>query len=678
MSQIHKRTHNIPSSLSLIALSVISINSLLAASTTNAEPATLDAIVVTGEKIDKKLKDTTTAITVISKEKLETGETKQAMDIATSAPNVIADSFDNIAIRGISGGGAATGGLAYLTGARARIATVVDGTTQDWSGYNFTPSSLWDVEQVEVLRGPQSTSQGSSALGGAIIVNTKDPVYEDEAAVRAGLESYENGNLKYNLAAMSSGALVENELAYRIAIDKTKGEGWLNYDTGDYDTPNLSDSESLNIRSKLLWEPAGLPELSAKLTINYHKNEGEHANFASNTDDGMSTKTYTLNGSNEVRLQDSNANSFALDMDYALSSSITNALHISRSHSNIHDDAYSTGYEYDIDQTTTALENRILFTPADANLGGVIGVFVSHKDASLATDNFGLQTDYTTTTTATYGEGTYAFSDATKVTTGLRIENEDTDKTSSSSFSGSGDNDQSNNHTYYLPKLGVTHAISSTTTLGASVRQGYSSSGAAISVMGEEYTYDSEEVTTYELSSKSRFANGTTLNANFFYNDYSDYQAASSFTIVNVDAAHTYGLELEGTTWATDNLELRASVGLLRSEIDQDDAYKGNELSSTPNTNLAIGFTQYLGDQWSFGADATHISEYYSDLDNSTDSIAGDYIITDARAQYTQGNLTINGFIKNLTNEDAVYYRAGVLAAVNQTRTFGISATYRM
>uniref|UniRef100_A6VS52 TonB-dependent receptor plug n=1 Tax=Marinomonas sp. (strain MWYL1) TaxID=400668 RepID=A6VS52_MARMS len=677
----------IPAHLSVVALSIITINSMLVSSLANAEEVALDAIVVTGEKINKNIKDTTTAITVITEDQLESGETKQVKDIATQAPNVVADSFGHIAIRGVSGGGAATGGVALMTGAHARVTTVVDGSTQDWSGYNFAPTDLWDAKQVEVLRGPQSTTQGSSAIGGAIVVNTNDPTFDSEAAVRVGLERYKNGNLKYNLAAMSSGALIYDELAYRIAVDENKGEGWLNYDTSRYskDHPNLSESENLNLRGKLLWQPKSNPKLSAKLTLNHLKNDGEHANFASNTDAGIATQTMTVadSGGAISRVQDSEENSIAADINYQLSPDITNILHISYINSDIYADGYGsanggTTHTYDIQQTTTSLENRLVFNRKNSTLNGVIGFFTANKDSVIdATQGIiNIDTDYSISTTALYGEGTYSLSPKTKATLGLRIEQEDVDKIGS--FFSATKVDQNTNDTYYLPKLSLTNEVSDTTTLGASIRKGYSSSGTYINTAGEAFSFESEEVSTFELSSKSNFGNGTMLNAALFYNDYTDYQALSGFTIVNVDAAHTMGAEIEVTTWATDNLELRGSVGLLRSKIDKNNTNKGNKLSSAPETNLGFGFTQYIGDAWSFGADITYVGEYYSDLANSDTTTVGDYLITDARAQYTVGDLTISGYIKNLTDEDAVYFRADSLASVAQTRTIGISALYRM
>lgn len=665
-------------SLSLVALSVMSINSLLISSFAIAESIVLDAVVVTGEKINKGIKDTATAITVINADKLASGETKKAKDVALQAPNVVTDSFGSIAIRGVSGGGAANGGVALITGSRARIATVIDGSTQDWSGYNFTPSSVWDVEQVEVLRGPQSTTQGASAIAGAVVINTNDPTFEKESAVRAGLEHYKNGHQKFNIAAMSSGTVVDNELAYRVAIDDTKGEGWLNYDSADYKVPNLSESESLNVRGKLLWEPEDIPELSAKLTVNHKKNDGEHARFASNTDKGRATQTLDLTPA-IARLQDSEENAFAIDIDYQLSSGITNSLHISQTDSDVYADGYRTSnvYSYDIQQKSTSLENRIVFNGDNAKLTGVVGLFLASKESSIYADQgFIIDTAYTTDIAAVYGESSYAFSSKAKATVGIRIENEAVDK--AGAVLGRDKIDQDSNNTYYLPKFGMTYEVSDSTTVGATIRKGYSPGGSGLSFpAGILYSYDNEEVTSFELSSKSHFSQAT-VNANVFYNDYTDYQDSENFAVRNVDNAHIFGMELEAVTLVNNNLQLRGAVGLLHSEIDTDESYKGNELSSVPESNLSVGFTQYIGENWSFGADITHVGEYYSKLANTTDSIVGDYVVTDVRAQYTSGNLTIDGYIKNVTNEDAVYYRADSLASVGQTQTVGVSATYRM
>lgn len=675
-------------SLSLVAASIIGINGMIISSAAQAEAIVLDTIVVTGEKIDKNIKDTTTAVTVISEDELAKGDVENVLDLATQAPNVVPDAFGNISIRGLSGGGAATGGTGMTTGSRPRVSTVVDGTSQDWFGYNYTPSKLWDAEQVEILRGPQSTVQGSSAIGGAMVINTNDPTFDSEAAIKAGLENYENGNLKYNVAAMSSGALIEDELAYRIAIDKTQGEGWINYDTSDYvgDIPNLSDSDNLNVRSKLLWQPND--KLSAKLTATHTENEGEYLSLLSNTDDKEYIETATVDlGTSESRQQDSSADSLAANIDYQLNADVTNSLHISHNEADIYAKGYvnygsaNTNHVYTVDQTKTTIEDRLLFSSSEAKLNGFLGLFISDNDAYITSTQNSLSTNYTTLTTALYGEGTYSLSDKTKMTFGLRLENEDTDK--AGEYNTSGEVFDDINNTYSLPKLAITHTVSESTTLGASIRQGYNPGGTGIGLFTSSvYSFDSEEVTTIEFSSKSDFGAGTTLNASLFYNDYTDYQGINSYyDVVNVDAATTFGIEVEATTWLGENFELWGGLGLLRSEIDKyadETSYEGNELSSAPESNLSLGFTQYIGTDLSVSADATYVTEYYSDLANSDNTTVGDYTVLNASTQYIMGDLTINTYIKNLTNEVITSSRADRLADVGQTRTYGINAIYRM
>jgi len=670
----------------LLVLSILGINSTLIVPTALAEEvnhSNMETIVVTGEKIDKNIKDTTTAVTVISEAQIGSGEIQETMDLATKAPNVVTDSFGNISIRGMSGGGAATGGAAFTTGSRSRVATVVDGSTQDWSGYNFNPTTLWDVQQVEILRGPQSTTQGASAIAGAVVVNTNDPTFYTENAVRAGVDRYTNGNARYNLAVMSSGAIIEEQLAYRIAIDSSKGEGWINYKTDDYDVPNLSDQQSINVRGKLLWKPEKLPKLSAKLTLNYHKNEGEHSNFVSNTDDSIESETLDISSA-YARVQDSSEHAFAIDVDYKFKPGVINSLHINHIDTDIYADGYyaSSVATYDIQQKSTVLENRLIMNPEQGRLSGIFGVYLAQKKADIyAFQGLSLGSDYTTKTIASYGEGTYALTPKTKATLGLRIESEDIEKVSE--FFTSGDVAQDESNVYFLPKVALTHEVTDSTTLGASIRQGFTPAGTGVAIDYSTfetygYDYDSETVTAYELSSKSVFANGLRLNASIFYNDYTDYQALSGFEIVNVAAAHAYGLEIEATTWVTDNLELWGSLGLLQTEIDDSDDYQGNELSSAPGSNLALGFTQYIGNNWSFGADMSYVGEYYSDLDNSSDDKVGDFIIPNARLQYSNDSIIINAYIKNFTDETAVYYRESALATVGQSRTIGLNLTYRM
>ncbi|MFT2096952.1 TonB-dependent receptor [Marinomonas sp. 2405UD66-6] len=683
---------NTPSRLSSIALAVISINAAFISVNALAEDTTsLSTLIVTGEKVDKDIKDTTTAVTVIGEESYASGEAKEVNDIVVQAPNVTAAGFGTINIRGVNGAGAAVGSNAFMTGGSPRITTSVDGVSEAWGGYNFTPAGLWDTQTVEVLRGPQSTSQGTNAIGGAVVIKTNDPSFEPESAIRLGLEQYENDNLMYNLGAMNTGTLIDDELAYRLSFDGTKGEGWINYDIADSDaadSPDLDDSESTNLRGKLLWEPANIEGLTAKLSITHRENEGEYLSWINGDSSNYSSRTSSIDSSSyeNTRLQDSTVDTISVDVDYDISNHIKNQLQVSYNSQDASFDEYPGSTLLRKTEDTITAENRVILTPNDSKFASLIGVYASQADTTLDVDFGSSDSNYfisdgTKTTFAVFGETTYDITNQLSVTAGGRIEHQDQDRVLVKASTYTLDQDES--ETILLPKLSAIYELTESTTVGASIRRGYNAGGAALNwSTNEYYTYDKEEVTAIELSSKTRF-NRMSVNANIFYNNYSDYQAYTSYTLENVDTVHTYGAELEITSLVTNDLEVRGSIGTLQNKIstnsDSTSDWDGNELTYAPDLNLGLGFTQYIGDNISFGADATYVSEYYADLDNTEDYKSGDYIVTNARAQYSTGNLTIDGYITNLTNEDIVYLiNRGTRASVGQSRTIGVSATYRM
>lgn len=673
--------------LSTVATAIIITNAAFISNNTFADEITsLPTVIVTGEKVDRDIKDTTTAITIYSEEDYANGAITDVNDIATQVPNIETTGFGGISIRGVNGVGASTGSNAYMTGASPRVTTTVDGVAEAWGGYNYTPVGLWDTQAVEVLRGPQSTSQGGNAIGGSLVLKTNDPSFTQESALRLGLDRYDNGNLKYNMAFMNSGALIEDELAYRLTIDGSKGEGWINYenirtdDNTDYD-----DSESLNVRGKLLWEPKNIDGLSALLNIVHRNDEGEYLSWVTEGDED--TQTINLDETN-TRVQDSTVDTLSLNIDYKISDAINNTLQVSYSKQDsyfIDSSSYTT--EAWRKEENTTLENRVYFTPESSKFSSFIGLYASQKDTLLDVDwNSGSDFDAegANNTFAIFGETTFSANDKLAITAGGRIDQLSQDRTMSMWSGDSLDYDET--ETVFLPKLSATYALTETSTLGASVRKGYNAGGSGLNWTDKSYyTYDKEEVTTFELSSKTRF-DSLSVNTSIFYNDYTDYQAYTDDELENVDSVTTYGAEAELTALISNSLELRGSIGTLSNNINakssDTSSWDGNEVTYAPDLNLSLGFTQFIGEQWSFGADAKYVSEYYSDLDNTDSTTAGDYVTVDARIQYTSGDLTVDGYITNLTNEDIVYYDSGEnswsTSWIGQTRTFGLSVTYRM
>ncbi|PNH89050.1 TonB-dependent receptor [Vibrio diazotrophicus] len=646
-----------------------------------------ETIVITGERMDKSLKDTTTAVTVIGEEQLENGEKTSINDIATSAPNVVTAGYESISIRGIEGAGVATGGNAFYSGGKARVSTIVDGVAQAWMGQGYTPSKSWDVKQVEVLRGPQSTNQGTNSIGGALVVQTNDPTYYWETKLRAGFETYENGNVKNNLAVMTSGPLIQDELAFRLAVDGNKGDGWMNYTQASDElegAPDLEESQNLNARLKLLWEPSSMPGLSAKLTYNRHTYKGEYLSFASTEYVYDPALILDSANSSNTRLQDSVAQSIAADVDYDFDNGFVNSLHVAYLTSDVEFDQYPSAFNVVSDVDNITVENRLLVQTPGSDFSSVLGLYYSKADTN--TEFTGTVIDGTTTTSAAFGETTYTLNPAFKLVGGVRFENEDFEHkgTNISARTRTFDVEDNRSNNIFLPKVGAIYYFDDSTTVNASVRKGYNSGGHALDFTEQEYyEYDKETVIAYEAGLLKEFERGQ-FSTNLFYNDYSGYQAYVDSRFDNIEESRTYGVELAGSIWATTSTQLRASAGYLETKIVKDDvAESGLELPNAPSSNLSAGFTQYIGQNFSVGADVTYVGKYYSDLENSEDYTAGDYVTADARLQYTIGDFTLDGYVTNLTDEDVVYQyqvssRGTTKASVGQTRTFGLNATYRM
>ncbi|MGJ8582349.1 MAG: TonB-dependent receptor domain-containing protein, partial [Psychromonas sp.] len=425
---------------------------------------------------------------------------------------------------------------------------------------------------------------------------------------------------------------------------------------------------------------------------NYRKADGNYLNWA-NWDGGTGYEDETLTlGTNyneylgrdysyNTRIQDSDVYNVSTEINYKINSQVTSKTLISyNSQRNIFDQ-YPTEQTYNFKDKTAKIESQLTFTPTDSKVDGFVGVMAADRKNTVSSESYSTEGSTDETRVGVFGEMNYYIDEQFTVTAGARVQREKQHREFSASYvTNEVDNDIQD--TYLLPKLAFTYSPVEDTTFGISVRQGYNSGGLGYYNYGgasEVYTYESESVTAYELSAKTAFNNSTSINTAIFYNDYEDYQGISDYKITNVDQSHTMGLEVELSHWLTDSLEIRPAIGLLRTEVDSDDSFAGNELSNAPDLNASLALTQYVGENLTLGADVTYVSEYYSDLDNTEDYKAGEYAIIGTSVDYTIGDLLISGYITNLTDEDVVYLiNGGYRASVGQSRTVGLNLTYRM
>ena len=180
-------------------------------------PDNPEAIVVTGERVERSLKDTPSSVAVFDKARFGAiGGAGPAQEVLEALPNVlVASRRDTPTIRGQLSTGVLDGLPAFLGGARPRTVVQVDGRTISFTEFANGSEGLWDVAHVEVFRSSQTTTQGVNSIAGAIFMNTADPTFGFEG--RARLIGGELG--RRQASAVVSGPLIGDELALRVSGD---------------------------------------------------------------------------------------------------------------------------------------------------------------------------------------------------------------------------------------------------------------------------------------------------------------------------------------------------------------------------------------------------------------------------------------------------------------------------
>ncbi len=205
-------------------------------------------IVVTALRRDQNLQDVPAAITAFTDDAIEAAGIERPLDFINLTSNVNLVETQNagnafIVIRGIT----------QARNSEPSVAVIVDGIQQvNPAQFN---QELFDIEQIEVLKGPQGAVYGRNAIGGAIVIRTKQPSDAFEGQIRAGVD---NG-FSYWLRGGVSGP-ISDTLRFRVAASWLDSEGFL-------DNPFLGEKadpvEDFSVRGTLLWNPS--PEFTVDL-----------------------------------------------------------------------------------------------------------------------------------------------------------------------------------------------------------------------------------------------------------------------------------------------------------------------------------------------------------------------------------------------------------------------------
>lgn len=227
------------------------------------------AIIVTGEKEQRPLQVTPSSVAVTTVRRIEKENLVSLQELYQRTANVTETySAGGFTIRGIADRG-------IVGGEGAALATIfVDGAAVPAAMVHASPTDIWDVRQVEIMRGPQSTLQGLNTLAGAIIMRTAEPTMEWELRARAMLTDAE----ETQFAAALGGPILPGELAFRVSMEKRDADGFTWNPTR---RANENPLDSTQLRAKLLWTPPTVPGFEARFGYTrYDRYSGYSFSFA--------------------------------------------------------------------------------------------------------------------------------------------------------------------------------------------------------------------------------------------------------------------------------------------------------------------------------------------------------------------------------------------------------------
>jgi len=219
---------------------VLALISVVAADVMAAEEADMGEVVVTARKRDEAFRDVPVTINVFTDDVIEAAGIERPADYIAMVPNMTLVETQNagnafVVVRGIS----------QARNSEPSVAVLIDGVAQT-NPAQFN-QELYDIQQIEVLKGPQGGLYGRNAIGGAILITTSPPSDTFEGSVKLGV----GNESSYRAQGDISGPMSET-LKYRASLAYYETEGFIE---NSFLGGKADPVEDLTGRIRLLWEP---------------------------------------------------------------------------------------------------------------------------------------------------------------------------------------------------------------------------------------------------------------------------------------------------------------------------------------------------------------------------------------------------------------------------------------
>lgn len=661
-----------------------------------------DSVVVYGAKNAATLGDVTASVGIVSAEDIENHQLQTFREAFRTIGNVMdADWPDaGFVIRGVNSEGLTPGG--------APLASLyIDGVQQTVNGARRGARGLWDIEQVEVYRGPQSTLSGRAALAGAIYIKTEDPGYEWEKRAQVTAGSMETRGGAFTLG----GPLVDDQVAFRLSAEYQRSENDINYPTYEdfarFD--EFIEDEYYQIRGKLLFEPESSPETRALLTYSY-SHDSPYSDDIAGPVLGFSydERRGDFNVPVFAESRSTDNQNLALEIGHEVNPSLLFTSLTAYSSSDMERPSVNEGTAGETNIVRGSQEQSILTQEFRLNYtaeswDGVLGVYLADEESDTGFDRpdfFGFAVDVSrgtsdATNVAVFGEIAYGFRPSWKLIAGGRADY--TDQEGSNFFSRNGtatvDESFSSDESVFLPKLGLVKEIDANQSVGFTVQQGFRTGGAGVQTSsGESFTFDPEFAWNYEVSYKGSLLDDRLgLNVNVFYMDWRDQQVEvledpldfTSAVITNAASSSSKGFEVETTYEVSRELTTFASIGRVDTHFDDFVDQNLGDLSGfpfpeAPKWNVAVGGFYQTSQGYFVGADAKYLSRYLARFGSDPQEYLDGYTVVNAQAGYRAEHWKVTLFAENLFDKEYFVYNdrdttGDIAATLGPRQVIGIS-----
>lgn len=671
MSTLHSRL----SASTLATVLVATLSPSLAAAQTpqpGAREGTLEEIVVTAQKRETNLQDTPVSVTAMSGEMLKAIGVSTIEDFQIFTPGVTITN-DSMAIVNIRGIGTSAFGVATDPSSTVHYDGVY--IPRPTTGYQ----DMFDVERVELLRGPQGVLFGRNSAGGTLNIISKAPASEFEAITGVTLGNFN----RRSFSGTVSGPLSQSARARLTVLTSDRD--------GIYDDPRSgADYQDLNsraVRASVALDVTDALELTLRADYNRDRETGYPAVRLSYPPEFALAGATIPRGERQLALNTMPKND--VDNGGASATLVYTAAPVTLKSIT----AYrSSEVEQVLDVDATDLFLRDIVFEEESNsftqefqltnndpqrLEWILGAFYLNERGSDQIQilepgrALAIPEENVTDAYALYGQATYSLTDRTRLTTGLRYSYETKDFEYRILLDGPEVAADAVEESWdaWTPKVGVQYDISDDVMVYASATRGFKSGGFQL---GDGKPFLPEYLWSYEAGLKSMLLDQRVrANVGVFYYDYTDLQVVEYIngvaTTTNAGKATLQGGELEVTARATDNFDLVGTVAYLDATydrfFDQGVDLAGRTLPNAPKWNLTLASEYRVeldgGGVITLRGDVAQRDRIYFKANNLPQFSNGSYVLVNARAALTTAGdvWEIALYGRNLTDKRYATYK---------------------